>query len=118
MENSTPVCGYMHAHEDIVNKVNKRMPKEQALYGLADFYKVFGDVTRLKILYALYDTELCVCDIAALIDMSQSAVSHQLRVLKTSRLVKFRREGKAVFYSLDDEHVKSILHEGLDHLEE
>ena len=94
------------------------MPPEEELYDLAELFKVFGDTTRVKILYALFAAEMCVCDIAALLNMTQSAISHQLRVLKQARLVKFRREGKTVFYSLDDEHIKGIFGQGLEHISE
>ena len=92
------------------------MPKEELLYDLSELYKVFGDSTRIKILYVLFEAEMCVCDIAQLLNMSQSAISHQLRVLKQSRLVKYRREGKTVFYSLADDHVRAILGQGMDHI--
>ena len=85
---------------------------------LAELFRVFGDTTRIKILYALFESELCVGDIAAALGMTQSAVSHQLRVLKANKLVKFRREGKTVFYSLDDDHVRSIIALGMEHVEE
>ena len=111
-------CDYIHAHEDIVNAVNAQMPDEEILYDLAELFKVFGDSTRIKILYALHDNELCVQDIANAVQLSQSAVSHQLRVLKDSKLVRFRREGKTVYYALDDDHVRSILSMGMDHIEE
>ena len=111
-------CDYIHAHEDIVNAVNAQMPDEEILYDLAELFKVFGDSTRIKILYALHDNELCVQDIASAVQLSQSAVSHQLRVLKDSKLVRFRREGKTVYYALDDDHVRSILSLGMDHIEE
>ena len=111
-----PHCEFMHAHDDVVNRVMHDMPAEETLYDLAELYKVFGDTTRIKILYALFEAELCVCDIAQLLNMSQSAISHQLRVLKQSRLVKFRREGKTVFYSLADDHVKTIIGNGMDHI--
>ena len=88
------------------------------MYDLAELFKVFGDSTRIKILYVLFESELCVCDIAQLLGMTQSAVSHQLRILKSNKLVKFRREGKTVFYSLDDDHVRSILSLGMEHLDE
>ena len=90
-------CEYMHAHEDIIEKVKKQMPGEEELYDLAELYTVFADSTRIKILYVLFESEMCVCDIAQLIEMSQSAISHQLRVLKQAKLVKFRREGKTGF---------------------
>ena len=94
------------------------MPDDEVLYELADLFRVFGDSTRIKILYALHDSELGVQDIADAVQLSQSAVSHQLRVLKDSKLVRFRREGKTVFYALDDDHVRSILSMGMDHIEE
>ena len=111
-----PHCDYMHVHEHVVDKVLKGMPAEETLYDLAELYKVFGDTTRIKILYVLFESELCVCDIAQLLNMSQSAISHQLRVLKQSRLVKFRRDGKTVFYSLADDHVKTIIGNGMEHI--
>ena len=92
------------------------MPDDEVLYELADLFRVFGDSTRIKILYALHDNELCVQDIANAVQLSQSAVSHQLRVLKDSKLVRFRREGKTVFYSLADSHVSSILAQGMEHV--
>ena len=94
------------------------MPDDEVLYELADLFRVFGDSTRIKILYARHDSELCVQDIANAVQLSQSAVSHQLRVLKDSKLVRFRREGKTVYYALDDDHVRSILSMGMDHIEE
>ena len=94
------------------------MPDDEVLYELADLFRVFGDSTRIKIPYALHDNELCVQDIANAVQLSQSAVSHQLRVLKDSKLVRFRREGKTVYYALDDDHVRSILSMGMDHIEE
>lgn len=94
------------------------MPKEEELYELADLFKIFSDPTRIKILYVLSESELCVCNIAEKLDMTQSAISHQLKILKQSKLVKNRREGKAVFYSLADSHVKTIMRQGLDHVQE
>ena len=114
--NGVERCEFMHAHEDIIDKVNQEMPEEEILYDLAELFKIFGDSTRVKILYALLEAELCVCDIAKLMDVSQSAVSHQLRVLKGSKLVKFRREGKTLYYSLADEHVFRILSQGMEHI--
>lgn len=111
-------CGTICIHEDIVSSVKERLPEEEKLYDLAEFFKVFGDSTRIKIICALFESEMCVCDIANLLGMTQSAVSHQLRVLKNSRLVKYRREGKVVYYSLDDEHIKHIFDEGLRHISE
>ena len=94
------------------------MPDEDLLYDLAELYKVFGDSTRIKILYVLFEAEMCVCDIAMLLNMTQSAISHQLRVLKQSKLVDYRKDGKTVFYSLADDHVKTIIGQGLDHISE
>ena len=111
-------CDYIHVHEDIVRKVNEQMPEEDKLYDLADFFKVFADTTRIKILYVLLVQEMCVCDIADTLKMTQSAISHQLRILKQMDLVKYRREGKTVFYSLADDHIVSILSQGLDHINE
>ncbi len=102
--------------ENGVEAVRRQMPDEDDLYDLAELYKVFGDSTRIKILYVLFGAELCVYDIARLLGMTQSAVSHQLRILKNNKLVKFRREGKTVFYGLDDDHVRSILKLGMEHL--
>lgn len=113
-----PSCEFIHAHEELVERVNRNMPEEELLYDLAELYKVFGDSTRIKILYVLFEAEMCVCDIARLLNMSMSAISHQLRVLKQSRLVKFRREGKTVFYSLADDHVRTIIDQGMEHISE
>ncbi|MBR1584615.1 MAG: helix-turn-helix domain-containing protein [Clostridia bacterium] len=103
-------------HPDLVSSVNADMPDEEMLYDLAELYKVFGDSTRIKILYVLFEAEMCVSDIGALLGMTQSAISHQLRVLKQSKLVKFRREGKTVYYSLADDHVRTIIGMGMEHL--
>ncbi|MBQ7828555.1 MAG: helix-turn-helix transcriptional regulator [Clostridia bacterium] len=105
-------------HGDVVNETLEKMPPDEELYDLAELFKVFGDSTRIRILYALFESELCVGDIAELLRLSQTAVSHQLRVLKSNKLVKFRRDGKAVFYSLADDHVCRILNQGLEHVEE
>jgi DNA-binding transcriptional ArsR family regulator len=105
-------------HAEIVRKVKRSMPAEGSLFRLADFFKVFGDFTRMKILFALYSSEMCVYDIAALLGMQQSAVSHQLRVLKQAGLVKYRKAGKVVYYSLEDEHVQEIFQQALVHLQE
>ena len=109
---------YLCVHEDTVKKVVSEMPPDELLYDLAELFKVFGDTTRIKILYALFEAELCVGDIAQLLGLTQTAVSHQLRVLKANKLVKFRREGKIVFYSLADDHVCSIINQGMEHVEE
>lgn len=114
-----PLCSggeYMHAHEALIASVNDSMPDEEMLYDLAELYKIFGDSTRIKILYVLFEAEMCVCDLAQLLGMTQSAISHQLRVLKASKLVKFRRDGKTVFYSLADNHVRTIINMGMEHL--
>lgn len=111
-------CDCSVIHEDIVNQVIDKMPEEEALYDLAELFKVFGDSTRIKILWALDESEMCVCDIAYLLNMTQSAISHQLRVLKQAKLVKNRKEGKIVFYSLDDEHINQIFELGLIHIAE
>lgn len=111
-------CAVTQVHPDAVERVRELLPRDETLYDLAELFKIFGDSTRVKILYALLESELCVCDIAKLMDVSQSAVSHQLRVLKASKLVKFRREGKTIFYSLADDHVVSILNQGMEHIEE
>lgn len=111
-------CDCDTVHDDIIAKVKAKMPLEERLYDLAELFKVFGDTTRVKILSALFESEMCVCDIATLLNMNQSAISHQLRVLKTARLVKYRKEGKTVFYSLDDEHIKNIFDQGLEHIHE
>lgn len=109
------VCSEHHVHTNITVPA---MPGQEVLYQVADLFKVFGDPTRIRILYTLSGGELCVCDIAAVLNMTQSAISHQLRILKEKRLVKFRREGKTIFYSLADSHVETILRQGLDHITE
>lgn len=111
-------CNCTIIHEDVVNRVKGMIPQEETLYDLADLFKVLGDSTRIKILCALFQAEMCVCDITAVLGMNQSAISHQLRVLKQAKLVKYRKEGKVVYYSLDDEHVKSIFDQGLIHISE
>lgn len=111
-------CEENQIHQDVVERVRELLPEDEVLYDLAELFKIFGDSTRIKILYALLESELCVCDIAKLMEVTQSAVSHQLRVLKNSKLVKFRREGKTVYYSLADDHVIRILSQGMEHIEE
>ncbi len=113
-----PCCEESQVHLDAVERVRGLLPTDETLYDLAELFKIFGDSTRVKILYALLEGELCVCDIAKLMEVTQSAVSHQLRVLKGSKLVKFRREGKTVYYSLADEHVIRILSQGMEHITE
>ena len=105
-------CADFHIHEEIVEKVDADMPDEEILYDLAELFKIFGDSTRIKILYVLFESEMCVCD------MTQSAISHQLRALKQSKLVKYRREGKQVYYALADGHVRTILDQGIEHISE
>ncbi len=111
-----PKCEHLEVHGNLIIAAQKGMPQEDALFSLADLFKIFGDSTRLRILYVLYDTELCVCDIAQLLGMQISAISHQLRVLKQASLVKFRKSGKTVYYSLADDHVHSILAQGMEHI--
>ena len=112
------ICEINIIHEDKVNKVKKEIPKDELIYDLAEFFKVFADSTRMKIIYVLMGEELCVCDIAAIVGTTQSAISHQLRILKQSKLVKYRREGKIIYYSLDDEHISEIAKKGREHIEE
>ena len=109
-------CDCNFIHDEIVGKVKNKMPEDEKLYDLADLFKVFGDTTRIKIIYALFEEEMCVCDIADLLNMTQSAISHQLSVLRKANLVSFRREGKTVYYSLADEHVKNMLDAGVSHI--
>ena len=111
-------CELIHVHEDIVEKVKANMPDEETLYDLADLFRIFADSTRIKILYVLFESEMCVYDIAQLLNMTQSAISHQLRALKQAKLVKNRRDGKTVFYSLADDHVRTIINQGMDHVTE
>lgn len=111
-------CDTHEVHHDILKKVNAAMPDEEEISDLSDLFKVFGDSTRLKILFVLFEAEVCVCDLAELLNMTQSAISHQLKVLKQSKLVSSRREGKSVFYSLADNHVRSIIAQGREHIEE
>ena len=111
-------CETHHVHENLVHQIEDGMPSEEMMQDLAEFYKVFGDVTRIKILCILFQSELCVCDLAEVTGMTQSAISHQLRVLKQMKLVKNRREGKIVYYSLADGHIQSILNQGMGHIVE
>lgn len=118
-EDAAPLCAPdCPSDPAALARVRQELPDDEVLYDLAELFRVFGDTTRIKILYALFESELCVGDIAAALGMTQSAVSHQLRVLKANKLVKFRREGKTVFYSLDDDHVRSIIALGMEHVEE
>lgn len=118
MSNEVEACELIHAHTEIVNRVSKSTPHFEKLNLISELFKAFGDPTRLRILYALFESEMCVCDIAAIVGMSSSAVSHQLRVLKQARLVDFRRQGKTVFYTLADEHVRTMLSQAMVHISE
>ena len=109
---------YISLNEELAREVEEKLPPEEEMQNLAEFYKVFGDSTRLKIMFALLCSEMCVYDIAMLLGMSQSAISHQLRVLKQMDLVKARRVGNTIFYSPGDSHIVTILSQGLDHIEE
>ena len=111
-------CDVICVHEDMIQKVKKLLPEEEPIKELADFYKVFGDATRVKILCVLLESEMCVCDLAEVLDMTQSAISHQLRVLKQMKLVKNRRDGKTVYYSLADGHIQTIISQGMEHITE
>ena len=111
-------CDELCHHEALIAKVGPELPDEEKLYDLAELFKIFGDSTRIRILYVLFEAEMCVCDIAQLLGMTQSAISHQLQILKKSKLVKYRREGKTVFYSLADDHVYTILGTGMEHVRE
>ena len=116
--NHMECCETTFVHEDLVRKVHERLPEEEKLYALAELFKVFGDSTRIRILFVLFEAEVCVCDLAETLQMTQSAISHQLRILKQNKLVKSRREGKSVFYSLADSHVRTIIDQGREHIEE
>jgi len=116
MEGRIESCSCTIIHEEVIAHVKENLPQEEVLFDLAELFKIFGDSTRIKIICALFASEMCVCDIAALLGMNQSAISHQLRILKQARLVKYRKDGKIVYYSLDDEHVKQIFDCGLAHI--
>ncbi len=109
-------CDVTEVHEDLLKTVRESLPPEDDLYDLAELFKVFGDSTRIRILFVLFEAEVCVCDLAEALHMTQSAISHQLKILKQSKLVKSRREGKSVFYSLADSHVRTIIDQGLEHV--
>ena len=109
-------CDTEEIHEELFKIVVETMPDESVLDSLAELFKVFGDPTRIRILFVLFETEVCVCDLARALNMTQSAVSHQLRILKQSRLVKNRREGKSMFYSLADDHVRTMIAQGREHI--
>lgn len=118
MLNDIPHCEFMHAHPEAIERIKAIMPDEDTLIDLSELFKVFGDSTRIKILSALSGGELCVCDVSTAVGMTSSAVSHQLKILKNAGLVKFRRDGKTVFYSIADDHVMTILNQGLEHVNE
>ena len=111
-------CGFLHVHEDKVAQVQALLPDEDTLNRLSELFKVFGDNTRIRILYVLFEEEVCVCDLARLLGMTQSAISHQLKILKQAQLIKSRREGKTIFYSLADDHVRMLLRQGTEHINE
>lgn len=117
-EKENMCCDSIEIHEELLKIVNEKIPKETILYDLAELFKVFGDSTRIRILFVLFEAEVCVCDLAEVLNMTQSAISHQLKILKQNKLVKSRREGKSIFYSLADEHVRTIIAQGQEHIEE
>ena len=117
-ETSPAVCEENCEHPEVVRRVAEKLPDEELLYDVAELFKVFGDSTRVRILCALFESEMCVCDIAEVLGMTQSAISHQLRVLKQARLVKYRREGKTVYYSLADDHIQTIFNQAFEHIME
>ena len=117
-ERKDEICEGCEVHEDLLKIVNETLPEETELYDLTELFKVFGDSTRIRILFVLFEAEVCVCDLAKVLNMTQSAISHQLRILKQNKLVKNRREGKSIFYSLADDHVRTIINQGRDHIEE
>lgn len=118
MEKELDCCDVNEVHSSVLQKIIAEMPDEIELYNLAELFKVFGDSTRIRILYVLFEAEVCVCDLASALNMNQSAISHQLKILKQNKLVKARREGKSVFYSLADDHVRMIIAKGQEHIEE
>lgn len=118
IERDNECCEIVEVHEELLKIVNDTMPAEEELYDLAELFKVFGDSTRIRILFVLFEAEVCVCDLAAALNMTQSAISHQLRILKQNKLVKSRRKGKSIFYSLADDHVRTIIAQGCEHIEE
>lgn len=117
-EEKIAFCEINEVHQDKVSLIRKRLPKEEELYDLAELFKVFGDSTRMKILFSLFESEICVCDIAEILNMTQSAVSHQLKILKQAKLIKSRRMGRSVIYFLADDHVRTIVAQGKEHIEE
>ena len=117
-KNEAECCEQVEIHEELLKIVNETMPEETELYDLAELFMVFGDSTRIRILFVLFEAEVCVCDLAHVLNMTQSAISHQLRILKQNKLVKSRRVGKSIFYSLADDHVRLIIAQGREHIEE
>ena len=117
-EHNHECCETVEVHEELLKIVEETMPDETELYDLAELFKVFGDSTRIRILFVLFEAEVCVCDLAQALNMTQSAISHQLKILKQNKLVKNRREGKSIFYSLADDHVRTIIAMGREHIEE
>ncbi len=117
-ENKDLCCEQKHVHNEVCEQVAVDMPKEDTLYDVAELFKIFGDSTRIRILSALTQAEMCVCDICTVLNMTKSAVSHQLRILRQAKLVKNRRQGKEIFYSLDDAHVLSIINLAIEHVVE
>lgn len=111
-------CESTEVHEELLKIINETMPEETELYDLAELFKIFGDSTRIRILFVLFEAEVCVCDLASALNMTQSAISHQLKILKQNKLVKSRRDGKSMFYSLADDHVRAIIAQGQEHIEE
>ena len=118
IENKIECCEEKHCHTDLLKIVNEKMPDETELYDLSELFKVFGDSTRIRILFVLFECEVCVCDLAEALSRTQSAVAHQLKILKQSKLVKSRRDGKSVYYSLADNHVRNIIAQGFEHIKE
>ncbi len=116
LSHGMPLCAEEQTHPEHIRRVQELMPDTDSLYDLSEVFRVFGDSTRIRILYALFESELCVCDLSQLLGLTQSAVSHQLRILKDAKLVRFRREGKSMIYALDDDHVRTILSMGMEHL--
>lgn len=116
--NGVERCDEICTHGEIIGAVRPEMPVDEKLYDLAELFKIFGDTTRIRILYVLFEAEMCVCDIAEVLQMTQSAISHQLRLLKQAKLVRNRREGKTVYYALADDHVRTIIGQGMEHIEE
>ncbi len=114
----TELCEETEVHDELLRVVREKLPCEDELYDLAELFKVFGDSTRIRILFVLFEAEVCVCDLSSALNMTTSAISHQLKILKQSKLVKSRREGKSVFYSLADAHVRTMISQGLEHIEE